>query len=126
MIQRRNTPQRLKVLNYLKSVCNHPNAKMVYDGIKKDMPNVSLATVYRNLQLLSKEGKILKFEVNNEARFDGDSCCHQHLICKKCGKIIDMFDKDLAEYAMMRITNKNFVPEKVTIIVKGNCTKCEG
>ena len=121
----RNTIQKTKILEYLKSVKTHPSAEMVYTALKKDMPGLSLGTVYRNLNILATQGKILKFEIGNEARYDGDICSHQHCICTNCGKIIDCMQEDISHYAMKKIDIKGFRPACVTIIYKGLCSGCK-
>jgi Fe2+ or Zn2+ uptake regulation protein len=120
------TSQRMKILEYLKSVKTHPNAEDIYNHVKKDLPAITLATVYRNLNLLAEQGKILKLEINKELRFDADMCCHQHCVCRKCGKIIDMHSCRISEYAIKNFKSKEFRPECVTIIYKGLCRKCWG
>ena len=80
----KNTAQRDAILKYLKLHKNHPTAQQVYDGIKKELPHISLATVYRNLNIMAKDGKVLKIEINKEQHFDGNACTHQHFVCKKC------------------------------------------
>ncbi len=124
VINRRNTCQRKKIIEYLRSVNTHPNAEMVYEGIKNDMPNIGIATIYRNLNLLAKQGQILKIEVNNEARFDGDISNHQHCVCDRCGCVQDFFDKEISDYAMMRITSDDFIPTSVMVLFHGICKKC--
>lgn len=84
--------QREEILDYLKSVKTHPTAEEVYSEVRKIDKNISLGTVYRNLDRLSKENLILRIEIaNGKDRFDGDISSHYHAVCKKCGSIIDIF-----------------------------------
>lgn len=126
MISIRTTPQKIKILEHLKSVKNHPTAETVYKEVMKSLPNISLATVYRNLNRMVESGEILKIEINNEAHFDGDVCDHQHAICNKCGKIFDIFETEVSEYALKSLKSNDFTPSCVTIIYKGICNKCKG
>ena len=121
---KRITTQRIKILDYLKSVKTHPTAEMIYNSVKLSLPSVSLATVYRNLNNLADEGEILRLEINNEFHFDADKCCHQHCICKKCGKIIDIFQGDISEYALNKINSESFRADCVTIMFQGLCKNC--
>jgi len=122
----RMTSQRLKILEYLKSVKTHPTAEVVYRHVKKDLPAITLATVYRNLNLLAEQGEILKLEINGEFHFDADICCHQHCVCKKCGKIMDMFNKDISNYIKNKLKTRGFYPDCVNVMLKGLCKKCKG
>ncbi len=124
MTKTRMTSQRLNILEYLRKVKTHPTAEMVHEEIVKDLPAITLATVYRNLNILAAQGHILKFEVNKEYRFDGYICSHQHCVCRNCGKIIDIFDKKLSDHALKRVDKKKFNADSVGIIFYGTCTDC--
>ena len=56
----RQTIQKLKIMQHLHSVKTHPSAEMVYNAVKEEVPTITLATVYRNLNSLANAGKILK------------------------------------------------------------------
>jgi len=124
MAETRNTNQKMKILGYLKSVKTHPTAETVYKAVKKELPAISLGTVYRNLNKMAEDREILRFKVGNEFHFDGDTCCHQHCECITCGKIIDCFQKELSEYTLKKIDVKGFKPECVNILFKGRCEQC--
>jgi len=123
-LKERQTIQKTKILEYLCSVTSHPNAETIYNHVKKVIPSITLATVYRNLNLLAKNKKILKLEINNEFRFDGDLSHHQHCICKKCGRISDGFNKKINEYALKNLNN-NFKIDQVQIYYYGTCKNCK-
>lgn len=122
---RRMTNQRKAILEYLRSTKTHPTADMVYKAISEKLPQITLATVYRNLNVLVEDGQAIKFEVNKEARFDADTSFHQHCICKHCGAITDVFQPEISRYALEHCHAKNFEPETVTIIFSGKCKRCE-
>jgi len=123
-ICRRKTKQRELILEYLKSVKTHPTAEIVFQQIKNNCPNITLATVYRNLNLLADEGEILKLEINKEYRYDADNSSHQHGICKKCGHIFDFFQYEISRYALKKLKHDNFKPKTVVIIFSGECEDC--
>src|SRR5574344_891566 len=84
--------QRETILNYVLSVKTHPTAEEVYKEVRKTNKKISLGTVYRNLDKLSNEGKILRLKFSNEKdRFDGDISHHYHGVCDKCGNLVDIF-----------------------------------
>lgn len=70
---------------------SHPTADRVYASLKKDIPNLSLATVYRNLALLCAAGKLQKVSVPGGAdHFDATMRMHAHAVCEKCGRVFDV------------------------------------
>lgn len=82
--------QREIILDYVKSNLVHPTANHVYASLKKAHPNLSLGTVYRNLNRLSDLGLIRKIEVAGAPdRFDGNIQPHYHAICMECGEMFD-------------------------------------
>jgi Fur family ferric uptake transcriptional regulator len=87
----RNTKQRKVILEELRKVKSHPTAQELHEIVKKKIPNISLATVYRNLERLAEQDKIHKIEVaGSDKRFDGDTSEHLHVRCSSCGRIGDL------------------------------------
>lgn len=83
--------QRNAVLDYLRSVTSHPTAEMVYQAIRIQFPKVSLGTVYRNLNLLTEQGEILRLNCGDGVdHFDATVEAHDHFICRVCGSIFDL------------------------------------
>ena len=90
-IIRRNTTQRQLVLDELRKCQWHPTASELYEIARRQLPTISLGTVYRNLEFLAKQGVIHKVEIpGHEARFDAQMDQHYHVRCVSCGKVIDM------------------------------------
>ncbi len=90
----RNSKQRDAVLRNLSERFDHPTAEDVYLDLKRDMPSISLATVYRNLKLLESEGMIIKITTDDSDRFDGHTHEHYHFTCKDCKRVLDLELKD--------------------------------
>jgi Fur family transcriptional regulator, peroxide stress response regulator len=121
---RRMTVQKSTILNHLKGTKSHPSAEMVYEDVKKSLPNISLGTVYRNLNQMSEDGLIHRLEVNGEYRFDADLDYHVHCICKECNKIIDIHDEDITLSALNGFSCPKFKADDVTILYSGICKSC--
>ncbi|MBU0459798.1 MAG: transcriptional repressor [Nanoarchaeota archaeon] len=119
----RKTIQKAKIQECLCSVKTHPTAELVYKEVKKEIPQITLATVYRNLNQMAKERKVLRLEINKEYHYDGDITNHQHCVCEKCGEITDLFKQEINDFALEKITN--FKPSSVTIIFEGICFHCQ-
>ena len=70
---------------------DHPTADSIYASIREEFPNISLGTVYRNLNLLVELGEIRKFSCGDGTdHFDYDTSPHYHYVCRKCGRILDL------------------------------------
>ena len=97
---KRLTQQRLEILEYLRSVTSHPTSEMIYSALKKKIPSLSLATVYRNVNYLASEKMILEIKGDDgKMHFDGNIKSHIHFICKSCQKIYDIWTKEVPEFA---------------------------
>lgn len=83
--------QREAIKTYLNSTTAHPTAETVYENIRKIYPNISLGTVYRNLNLLVAQGEILKLSCGDDRdHFDGNAMPHNHFICTCCNRVLDL------------------------------------
>ena len=70
---------------------DHPTADAIYASIREEFPNISLGTVYRNLNLLVELGEIRKLHCGDGAdNFDADTSPHYHFMCRECGCIEDL------------------------------------
>lgn len=89
----RHTRQRQVILEELRKLKTHPTAAELHDVTKRLLPRLSLGTIYRNLEVLARNGLVLKLEMSGkEARFDGDVQPHLHVRCVACGRVSDIFD----------------------------------
>ena len=79
------------ILNCVRATTSHPSAEWVYENVRIQMPDISLATVYRNLSLFKEQGLIRSLgTVNGVERFDGNTEPHVHFICTQCGGVQDL------------------------------------
>jgi Fe2+ or Zn2+ uptake regulation protein len=88
--ERRNTLQRRLVYEAVAGTHAHPTAEWVYERVRRQMPRVSLGTVYRNLQLLVSEGRLRSWTRDRTTRFDADLDPHDHFSCRRCGLLLDL------------------------------------
>lgn len=83
--------QRECIKQFLVNRYDHPTAETVYLNVKKEFPNISLGTVYRNLSLLTELGEIQKISTGiGPDRFDGNPAPHYHFFCRNCGCVTDL------------------------------------
>jgi Fe2+ or Zn2+ uptake regulation protein len=94
---RRKSKQRERIYELIKSSMTHPTAQWVYENLKKEIPSLSLGNVYRNIKILSEQGRIIYREFGNGIEhFDATTEMHYHFICEEC-KIISDFSMPTQE-----------------------------
>lgn len=83
--------QREAIKEFMMTRTDHPTADVVYMNVRKEFPNISLGTVYRNLTLLSERGELSRIRVGDGVdHFDATTTPHYHFICQKCGCVTDL------------------------------------
>jgi Fur family peroxide stress response transcriptional regulator len=86
----RLTPQRVELIRLIATSEGHPSASRLYEQIKIQFPTMSLATVYKTIDLLKGLGEVLEIDLRDDSHYDGNKPYpHPHLICTNCQKIID-------------------------------------
>ena len=125
-ILRRNTKQKKLVFNTVLNSTDHPTAETIYTRAIKEAPNISLATVYRNLSLLADSGEIKKIASPEGAdHFDFNTSCHYHFFCKECRQIVDIPDGFIkTENSVNSLENSGFSVDGFSLTYYGVCTKC--
>lgn len=90
-VKYRMTKQKRVILEVLKDTTSHPTADWVYEKVRRKIPNISLGTVYRNLNILKNQGEILELSYGKGfSRYDGTPDNHYHFTCESCGKVYDV------------------------------------
>jgi len=122
----RLTTQRQVLLEELRKATTHPSAGELYDMVRQRLPNIGLATVYRNLELLSEYGfiKILGFE-GEQKRFDGNTSPHYHIRCNNCGRVDDMLFPWLDDLDVQAADSCGYTILGHNIEFHGICPDCQ-
>lgn len=122
----RMTHQREIILHELQRCKIHPTADELYDRIKKKLPRISLATVYRNLEILSETGVIQKLEISGrQKRFDWNPATHNHIHCIRCHRIDDIFLSEAPAAAIEPIEQQGYEVTGIRIEFFGLCPQCQ-
>lgn len=104
---------------------DHPTADALYTSIREQFPNISLGTVYRNLNLLVELGEIRKFSCGDGTdHFDYDTSPHYHYVCRKCGRILDL---PMAAEPALEDKARAYLDgtvEEHTVFFYGTCGEC--
>jgi Fe2+ or Zn2+ uptake regulation protein len=87
----KRSKQKEVILRIMKSTTSHPTADWVYAQARKEIPNISLATVYRDLKLLKDSGELLELDLGQgPSHYNGDTTDHYHFRCERCGQLFDL------------------------------------
>lgn len=125
-MQLRMTNQREIILRELLNSKQHLTADELYDIVKKIMPRISLATVYRNLEILSEAGIIGKLEISGrQKRFDYDPSDHDHIYCAICHRVdnLDISEKTVDPEELNSVKGYSVTGYRLEII--GICPECQ-
>lgn len=119
------TKQREAVLQAIRESEEHLTANEVFENARRILPGISFATVYNSLRYLKKEGLIGEVQFGADAsRYDRKLTRHDHAICNKCGKLVDMelsLPAGLLEEAAGR---SKFEAESIELTLRGLCPEC--
>jgi Fur family peroxide stress response transcriptional regulator len=90
------TPQRLAVYNALADTREHPNADTLFSSLQPHFPTMSLATVYKTIDILAQLGLVRVLNTGEFSfRYDADTSDHAHIQCEKCGAVTDVYSLDV-------------------------------
>lgn len=117
------TKQRQLILEAVRATNSHPTADELFQMIRRKLPTISLATVYRNLNFLSDIGEIRKLSMPGMPdRFDWRLDPHDHMVCDACGQVIDFalpgdLKQQIADACGAEV-------EGYTLVAHGTCAHC--
>ncbi|SNV05531.1 Oxidative stress genes repressor [Megamonas hypermegale] len=119
------TPQRLAIYNVLCNTKSHPNAEMIFNKLQPYYPTMSLATIYKTVDILNEIGLINILNVGEDAfRYDANMTSHAHICCTECGRIDDImmnFDNCVTDVE----NQSSYNIEKYQFYFYGVCAECK-
>jgi Fe2+ or Zn2+ uptake regulation protein len=122
----RMTHQRELILEELGNCHSHPTADALYERIKKKLPRISLATVYRNLEILSEAGMIRKLEISGrQKRFDKEIEQHDHIFCVQCRRVDDIKFDQSRLVSLEEEQSQGYKISGCRVEFFGVCPKCQ-
>lgn len=122
MATKRYSRQRELIYQALCGTTEHPTADMVYQWLKPENPNLSLGTVYRNLNLLADEGTIIRMPFPVE-RYDANVKPHPHFRCRCCGAVSDL-DLPYDSALDAQVNALGHQVEQHSVLFSGVCINC--
>jgi Fe2+ or Zn2+ uptake regulation protein len=121
----RLTPQRDTLLRVLSTTSGHPTADDLVRAVRKVLPSVSHATVYRNLQELVRAGLVGMLErAGGAVQFEVNPDSHHHFVCRTCGEVWDVYLDDVDFRVSRRSPLKGFRIDRREVQLHGLCARC--
>lgn len=121
----RVTPQRLAVLAALHASPDHLSAEEVCEEVRREMPSVSLATIYNTLGELKRVGQLRDLPVSGKVRYDLVARgAHHHLVCESCHRVVDLDERDLPSPELPPAKAQGFTVLTAEIIFRSICPQC--
>ena len=122
----RMTKQRRTILWALEMDESHPTADEVYERVRRELPRISLGTVYRNLDVMSEQGIIKKLEFGgSQSRWDGDPHQHYHIRCICCDRVDNVQYEPGSQLETAVATPANYRVVGYHLEFVGMCAECD-
>lgn len=120
------THQRQVLYEVMKTMHGHPSPEEVYARVKKKVPAISLATVYKNIHLFVESGVFREVSMHHGSqRVEMNREPHHHMVCSKCKSITDIGENELGLVSMQNRLPGGFLVERFAVDVIGVCAKCQ-
>ena len=128
MKKTRNTRQRGIILDILRETHEHPTAEIIYRDARRVLPNISLGTVYRNLNFLRDQGTVREIRPSEggSSRFDVPDTPHAHFHCLRCSALLDIPLPPALEGLRFEEEKGISAVSQIDLHVIGSCSVCEG
>lgn len=126
-MNKRYSKKREAIADCLKNTTSHPDAEWIYNQLKERYPDLSLGTVYRNLNEMKDNGNVISVGVyNDKEHFDGCTLPHAHAICTSCGKIVDLPASCMPEnFGACVQEASGFTVSCIRLCYVGKCENCQ-
>ena len=122
----RNTNQRQLILEFIERSLTHPTAEQVFQSVRKKLPRISFGTIYRNLDVLEKQGSITGLKYSKEhVRYHAGSDDHYHFVCEHCDKIDDLEMNEMLDLNSQVAKRHGLIINKHSLFFYGLCEDCK-
>jgi Fur family transcriptional regulator, peroxide stress response regulator len=119
------THQRQVIWETLSTLEGHPSPEEVYDHVRKLVPSISLATIYKNVRTFIEHGLISEVSLHHgSARLETNMDPHHHMVCTRCRAIVDLDETDLEPIRLKNGAPEGFRIHRYSVEVHGLCSKC--
>jgi Fur family transcriptional regulator, peroxide stress response regulator len=117
------TPQRLEILNLLSSN-KHVNVDQLYALLQKSFPSISLATVYKNINVMLENSLLSEVQIpSKKSVYEINESEHSHVLCTSCNEILDL-DLELSELFKNAEELSQYILHNASVVLSGVCPAC--
>jgi Fur family peroxide stress response transcriptional regulator len=122
------THQRRVIYETVMSLEGHPSPELIYDAVRKKIPSISLATVYKNVRTFLESGMLREVSMHHGSiRVEPNESEHYHLVCTRCRRIQDLDPEGVQVQALTKKRSlKGFHVTRIAVDVLGICAACAG
>jgi Fur family peroxide stress response transcriptional regulator len=119
------THQRRVIYETVMSLHGHPSPELIYKAVRKKIPSISLATVYKNLRTFLDSGMLREVSFHHSSlRVEPNEHEHHHLVCVRCKQITDLDADSLGPVRVKERLPSGFQVTRITVDVLGICAAC--
>ncbi|MBC7926443.1 MAG: transcriptional repressor [Bryobacteraceae bacterium] len=119
------THQRQVIWDVLVSLEGHPSPEEVYERVRKEIPSISLATIYKNLHTFVAHGLVTEVSLHHGlTRLEVNTHPHHHMVCTRCRAIFDLKDNELGDVQLKQAAPAGFQVHRYVVEVHGLCNQC--
>lgn len=120
------TPQRLAIYNVLYNTTQHPSAEMIFNQLQPHYPTMSLATVYKTIEILKEIGIVQILNVGEDSfRYDANTTEHSHVRCMHCKRVDDIFEVDPSQFVQEVAEKVSYQLTGQQFYFYGICSECQ-
>ncbi len=120
------THQRQVLFEVMQNLPGHPSPEEVYDRVRRRIPSISLATVYKNIHLFIESGLLREVSLHHGSlRVEMNGRAHHHLVCTRCKLIVDISEEELGMIGKPEMLPGGFLAERFAVDVLGRCASCQ-
>lgn len=110
----------------METMSGHPSPEEVYARVKKRVPAISLATVYKNIHLFVEKGVLKELSMHHGSmRVEFNDEVHHHMVCSECKAVTDVDESDLGVLPSLKELPGGFQVKRLSIDIIGVCAACQ-
>jgi Fur family peroxide stress response transcriptional regulator len=119
------THQRRVIYREMLLMGGHPSPESVYERVRRQIPSISLGTVYKNVRIFLDAGLLRELSLHHGSlRLEASGEPHHHLVCTACRKVFDLPEKDLAPVKLRGTAPEGFRIQRISVEFLGLCALC--